>query len=170
MWRCVSVWWGCMHRFCMGTLLLVLLGLAGSSLCLDLSPSAGFLHGFFVLIVFPAVERERRRLQRWCSFRWMKRTPIILALPKHLVTSWSPWQVQLVATVSCAGLLPARYHGLIQLLVGICSCPQIPVMRVICWFPFVVAYQQNEGCNLKQEVVSPPSWCEDQPGRKCVVR
>ena len=73
-------------------------------------------------------------------------------------------------TVSCAALLPARHHSLIQLSVGICSCPQIPVTRVVCWFPGVLAHQQNQKWKLKWEVSSPPFWCEGQPRRTRVAR
>lgn len=45
---CVSVWWGMYAPlFCMGTLLLLFLGLAVSSSWLDFFPAAGFLCDFF---------------------------------------------------------------------------------------------------------------------------
>lgn len=60
--------------------------------------------------------------------------------------------------------------GLIQLPVGVCSCPQTTVIRVVCWFPRVLAHQHNQRWKLKRESSSLPFWREGRPRRRRVAR
>lgn len=99
----------------------------------------------------------------------MKWRPIILGLPKYLVACWSPWWVQLVMTVSCAGLLPARYHRFDPALSGHFLMSQNLLWGSFAGFHVCFLISKIKGGNLNEKWATPPFWCKGQPRRTRVA-
>lgn len=123
LWRCVSLWWGMYAPlFCMGTFLLLLLGLAVSSSCLDFFPGAGFLCVFFGQVGCGKGEETKK-----ITFLQMDEmdTWHILHITKYLPTSRSLWKVQVVMTVICFFFFYYQRDAIKMFdlaISGICSC------------------------------------------------